>query len=135
MTEIVARDVAESEFDRFCELMDIDRDTNKMAEDDAKGFNENKEILIKAITDGRLVISEDGEPEYTPKRGDFPNPLIFKEPNGGTYAAMDRQKSGNDVGKMLALMDAMSRSTPGTCAKLANVDFKVVRAIAILFLA
>lgn len=136
MTEIVARDVAESEFDRFCDSMDIDHDTSKMTEEDAKGFNEQKEYVVKAIMDGRLVIASDGKPEYTPSHEDSPrNTLVFHEPNGGTYAAMDRQKSGNDVGKMLALMDAMTKSAPGTCAKLTGIDFKTSRALTVLFLA
>jgi len=135
MTEVIAREVAENDFNRFCESMDIDNDTAQMTEEDAKEFNENKEILLKAVMDGRLVFNDDGEPEYTPKRGSFPNPLVFKEPTAATYTAMDRQKTGQDVGKMLALMDAMTKSTPGTCSRLANVDFKVARSIAILFLA
>ncbi|MEG1884839.1 MAG: hypothetical protein RR182_01025 [Alistipes sp.] len=131
---VVNRENAEIEIQRFFDDMDIDSDVSKLDEDDRKGFLENKEILIGAVMDGRLVINENSEPVYTPKRG-TPNPLTFREPTGATYMAMDQKKTGQDVGKMMALMDAMTKSAPGTTAKLANVDFKVARSIAVLFLA
>lgn len=135
MTEIVAREVAENEFNRFCDDMDIDRDLSKMDEDDTKGFNDNKELIVNAIMDGRLVLNDDSEPVYTPKRGKDSNPLTFREPTGATFMAMDRKKSGQDVGKMIALMDEITRSAPGTCSRLKGVDFKVARSIVTLFLA
>ena len=135
MTEIVAREVAEEEFNRFCDDMDIDRDLSKMDEDDTKGFNDNKDLIVNAIMDGRLVLNDDSEPVYTPKRGKQDNPLTFREPTGATFMAMDRKKSGQDVGKMIALMDEITRSAPGTCARLKGVDFKVARSIVTLFLA
>ncbi len=135
MTEIVAREVAENEFNRFCDDMDIDRDLSKMDEDDTKGFNDNKELIVNAIMDGRLVLNDDSEPVYTPKRGKDSNPLTFREPTGATFMAMDRKKSGQDVGKMIALMDEITRSAPGACSRLKGVDFKVARSIVTLFLA
>lgn len=135
MTEIVAREVAENEFNRFCDDMDIDRDLSKMDEDDTKGFNDNKELIVIAIMDGRLVLNDDSEPVYTPKRGNAASPLTFREPTGATFMAMDRKKSGQDVGKMIALMDEITRSPPGTCSRLKGVDFKIARSIVTLFLA
>ena len=134
MEPIIAREVAEDEFNRFCDDMDIDRDTSKMDEDDTKGFNSQKENIIAAIMDGRLIINEESEAVFSPKRGKFDNPLIFREPTGATYMAMDRKKSGQDVGKMLALMDDLTKSAPGTCSRLKNVDFKVAQSIIMLFL-
>lgn len=135
MEHIIAREVAEQEFNRFCTDMDIDNDISKMDEDDQKGFLNNKETLITAIMDGRLTFNDESEPVYTPKRGKFDNPLTFHEPTGASFMAMDRKKSGQDVGKMIALMDELTRSAPGTCSRLKNVDFKVAQSVVTLFLA
>lgn len=135
MTEVLAREVAEAEFDKFCDDMDIDRNVDKMNEKDAEGFNENKEIIIKAMVTGRLVLNDDSEPVYTPVRTGVSNPLTFREPSGVDLMAMDRKKSGEDVGKMYALMDSMTKSVPGTCSKLRGIDRKVAQAITVLFMA
>lgn len=135
MTELVAREVAEQEFQRFTDSMEIDTDTSKMKEDDADGFQDTKEKIISAIMDGRLTVNDQGEPVLTPTRTQMPNGLTFKEPSGADLMAMDRQKNGNDVGKMFALMDSVTKSAPGTCSKLKGKDQKVATAIVTLFLA
>ena len=134
MEPILAREVAEQQFDKFCDDFDIDRDTDKMKEKDAEGFNEEKEVLIAAFMDGRLELNENSEPVYKPKRPGFPNPLTFREPSGADLMAMDRKKSGEDVGKMFAMMDAVTKSAPGACSKLKGPDFKVAKAIMVLFM-
>lgn len=131
----VAREVAEQQFNRFCADMDIDHDTEKMDEKDAEGFTKHRETLLVAMMDGRLVLNDDSELVLTPKRGRVQNPITFREPDGATFMAMDRKKNGQDMGKLIALMDEMTKSTPGTCSKLKNVDFKVAQAIVTLFLA
>lgn len=134
MTEVLAREVAESEFDRFCDDMDIDSDIAKMSEEDAKGFNSQKEILIKAFMDGRLVLNDDSEPVYTPKRSGFQNPLTFREPTGADLMAMDRKKDGQSIGKMFSMMDSVTKSVPGTCSKLKGPDLKAAQAVMSLFM-
>lgn len=135
MTEVVAREVAEAQFDKFCDDMDIDRNVDKMKEKDAEGFLEQKEIIVEAMIEGRLMLNEDSEPVYTPKRTTVANPLTFREPSGADLMAMDRKKAGEDVGKMFALMDSITKSVPGTCSKLKGPDRKVAQAITVLFLA
>lgn len=134
MTEVLAREVAEEQFNTFCDDMDIDRDVSKMKEKDAEGFEEQKEIIIGAMMTGRLFLNDDSEPVYTPKRSSIANPLTFREPTGADLMAMDRKKSGEDVGKMFALMDSITKSVPGTCSKLKGPDRKVAQAITVLFM-
>lgn len=134
MTQTIAREVAEQQFDQFCEDMDIDNNVEKMDEDDAKGFNTQKELIIVAMMDGRLVLNDDSEPVYTPKRKGFDNPLTFREPSGADQMAMDRKKSGQDVGKMFSMMDSVTKSVPGACSKLKGPDLKVAQAIMFLFM-
>lgn len=131
---VLGREVAEAEFDRFCDDMDIDTNIEKMDEDDAKGFNTQKELLVVAFMDGRLSLNDDSEPVYKPKRKGFDNPLTFREPSGADQMAMDRKKSGQDVGKMFSMMDSVTKSVPGTCSKLKGPDLKVAQAIMFLFM-
>lgn len=135
MTELVAREVAEMQFDKFCDDMAIDTNVEKMKEADADGFNENKEIIIAAMMSGAIILNDDSEPVFTPTRKGFPNPLTFREPSGADLMAMDRKKSGEDVGKMFALMDSITKSVPGTCSKLKGPDLKTAQAIMVLFMA
>ena len=134
MEHVLGREVAENEFNKFCDEMDIDRNVEAMNEDDAKGFNEQKEILIAAFMRGALTLNEDSEPVYQPKHKSLPNALTFREPSNADLMAMDRKKSGEDVGKMVALMDSMTKSVPGTCSKLKGIDRKVTQAITVLFM-
>lgn len=134
MTEVIAREVAEVEFNRFCVDMDIDNNVEKMNEKNAEGFLELKETLISAFVDGRLVLNDDSEPVYTPKRKGIDNPMTFREPNGADLMAMDRKKDGQDMGKFFSLMDSVTKSAPGTCAKLKGPDLKVAKAIMSLFM-
>lgn len=131
----VAREVAQDEFNRFCDSMDIDNNTDAMTEEDAKSFEEPKGVIIRAIMEGSLLINDDGEPEYTPKNSPKVGNLTFREPNGADYMAMDRKKEGQNIAKMWTLAESVTKSSPGTIANLRNRDLKVVRAIMQLFMA
>lgn len=132
---VLGREVAEQHFNDFCEEMDLDNDPNALSEDEAKSFNENKEMIVSALMSGRLTFSDNWEPTLNCERSGISQPLIFREPNAADYMAMDRQKSGKDVGKMISMMDSVTRSTPGTCAKLKGKEFKIAQAIMVLFMA
>lgn len=135
MEQKVAHDVALDEFNRFCDSMDIDNNTDAMTEEDAKSFEEPKGVIIRAIMEGSLLINDDGEPEYTPKNSPKVGNLTFREPNGADYMAMDRKKEGQNIAKMWTLAESVTKSSPGTIANLRNRDLKVVRAIMQLFMA
>ena len=136
MTEYkVAREVVEAEFNALCENVDIDNDVANMSDEDQKGFEEQKAKLVRAIMRGALTFNDDGLPVYAPQRSDIPNALTFHEQTGAHLMAMDRKKDGQNVAKLLSLMDAMTKSAPGTCSKLNAADLKTCMAIITLFLA
>lgn len=128
------REVAEEAFEKFCEEMDLDHDTSKMDSKDAEGFNKVKEIIISAFMDGRLEFNDNQEPVLNCTRSGITQPLTFREPNAADYMAMDRKKEGQTVGKMLAVMDSITRTATGTCSKLKGSDFKIAQAIIQLFM-
>lgn len=128
----VAFEVAEQEFERFAEAMDLDFDTSNMSEEDEKSFNDQKAKVVKAVCEGHLVFNENGEPVYTPKSG--ADAITFYEPTGASLMAMDQRKKGQDVGKMYAMMGEMCKVHPKTFSKMRQRDLKVCLALATLFL-
>ncbi len=131
----VAPEVAELEFDRFVELMDLELDESDMDTEDKGEFGKHKKKMIKAIQDGSLVIGVEGEPEYTPKRGDNHLPITFREPTGACLMAMDSRKEGQNVAKMYATMASMTKQNSKRFSNMKNVDLKVCLSIVTLFLA
>lgn len=131
---VVAREVAEAEFDRFVEAMDIEASTADMDAEDKKGFNEQKDRIVKAVMSGALIINDNGEPVYTPARTKDADALTFHEPTGASLMAMDRKKKTEDVGKLYATMGDMTKTHANTFSKMKMPDLKVCMAVTTLFL-
>jgi hypothetical protein len=128
-------EMAELEFERFGDAMDLDFDTSFMDEEDRKGFEQAKRRIVKAIMSGAMTVNEDGCPVFVPQRaeGDV-NPITFYEPTGATYMAMDRKKKTEDMGKTMALMADYTKQSTGLFSKMKNADFKICLAVTTLFL-
>jgi hypothetical protein len=127
----VAREVAEQEFERFAEEMDLDLDTSSMDAEDLTAFNKQKGRLIRAIERGSLVINENGEAVYTPANpgSKHQDPITFHERTGASLMAMDGKKKGHDVAKTYAVMADMCKVHPSTFAGLKGTDVKVCEAL------
>lgn len=130
----IALEVAEAEFTRFGDLMDLDLDPLDMDEEDKKGFEQQKKRVISAIQNGSLIINDNGEPVFTPQGEKDLNPLTFSEPTGASLMAMDRKKRTEDVAKLYASMADMTGSSSGIFSKMKMRDLKVCMAITTLFL-
>ena len=129
----VAKEVAEEEFERFLEAMDLDFNEDEMDQEDKQEFTKNKGRFIKAVERGRLVVNEKGEPVYSPTDGS--DPITFHEPTGAHFLSSDRKKKNHDVAKMYAVIAATVGDGEARVLALPERDQKVIRAIAILFLA
>lgn len=134
MSTVVARDVAEAEFDRFLEDMDILVDESTLSEEELNSFRGQRERIIQAITKGHLVINDRGEPVYTPYRTENVEPLTFHERTGASIMAMDGKKKNEDVKKMYAVMGDLCKVHPNTFAKLRGADIKTCEAIFVLLM-
>ena len=134
MSDKIALEVAESEFTRFVDLMDLDVELSDMDEDDRKGFKQQKDRMISAIRSGSLVINDSGEPIFTPQRTSDCNSITFYEPTGASLMAMDRKKKTEDIGKLYATMGDMTKTNANIFSKMKMADLKVCMAIATLFL-
>ncbi len=132
---MITKEFADQEFDRFCQLMDLDVDAASMNEEDRIGFDKQRGIILRVLVSGELTIDDDGQPNYLPRLEDDPKPIVFREPTGATYMAMDRRKKQESIAKSNAMLAEMTGEPAHRFAKMKNRDYKVVMAILTLFLA
>ena len=126
---VVAPEMAEKEFDRFVDEMDLDVDTSIMDEEDRTSFDKQKRRIIKAMCNGSLIINENGEAVYAPQRSNMEKVITFHERTGASMMAMDNKKKNHDIAKTYAVMANMTNEHPGTFAKLKGTDIKVCEAL------
>lgn len=131
MNDKVAKEVAEQEFERFVEEMDLDLDTSQMDAEDLTAFNKQKSRIIRAIERGHLVINENGEAEYTPSNGrsKHQETIVFHERTGASLMAMDSKKKNHDVAKTYAVMADMCKVHQSVFAGLVGTDVKICEAL------
>ena len=95
--------------------------------------------LTKAIMMGTLILNDENEFEYTVSNkspnGYAGEKLIFKEPNGGAYMAMDKFKDQEGVHKTLAVASAITGKDIPWFGKISNFDYKICATIASFFIA
>lgn len=127
----VARDVAEAEFDKFVEEMDLDVDESRMDSEDLTSFGKQKNRIICAIERGHMVINENGEAVYTPHHRDTKHreAITFRERTGASLMAQDGKKKNYDVAKTYAIMGDMCKVHPNIFAGMKGTDIKTCEAI------
>lgn len=127
----IALEVAEAEFERMCDSRRIDTNVAEMDDDDASSFEAIRKRVLRAIQRGELVVSENGDPVYTPPGG---KPITFYKPTGATFMAMDGKNDG-PMARTVSAMHEMTRTGRGEFSKLEAPDFQLCTALATLFLA
>lgn len=129
--EKVGLEVAEAEFERFCEEMALEFDLDKMDAEDRAAFTKNRDRIVRAIRYGDLVINDEGEPVYTPWRAKsgYKEPITLHERTGATLLVTDQKKKGNDAAKTYAMLGDLAGLPPATFSKLAGEDIKVCEAL------
>lgn len=127
-------EVAEVEFNRFVETMNLDVQDSALNDEDKTSLALNRRRMLLAIEGGSLVIDGNGIPVYTPQRSANCEPITFYEPTGASLMAMDRKKTGADVGKMFTIMADFTKTDEKRFAGLKVSDLNVCMAIATLYL-
>jgi len=127
----VAADVAEQEFQRFVDAMDLDLDTSTMDDEDLTAFNRQKSKILRAVRRGNLIFNENGEAVYTPvnPRTKYTDPITFHERSGASLMAMDGKKKGHDVARTYAVLADMCKVHPSVFAGMVGQDVKVCEAL------
>ena len=127
----ITKELAEQEFERFVEAMDIDVDPARMTDQDQKNFDKARYRVIQAFMDGSLVLNDDGEAVYTPQNAKTPDhtPITFYEQTGADLMASDNKKDTQKVSQMYAMMASMCKVPAKTFALMRGRDLKVVTSI------
>lgn len=126
----VDRETASNEFDRWARAMKL-RLNRVRNENDKRDLEEDRAALIDLIMEGTAVVNERGQMLYNREDGD---PLTFYRPRGQEIAEMDRKKSTDDIGKMHALIGAVTRTSPKTASTLYSNELLDCSMIVGLFL-
>jgi len=123
--------VAEAEFERFVERMDLDLDTADMDVEDLTQFTRQKKRILRAIECGALAVNDDGEAVYTPQnpKSKYQEAITFHERTGASLMAMDGKKKGHDMAKTYAIMADMCGVHQKVFAGLVGSDVKVCEAL------
>lgn len=135
MSDPVAAEVAEDEFLRLCEALDVDLDG--MDAEDAESFEDIKRPIVRALRRGRLTIDEAGQPTVRLKFpiGDVAE-VTFYRPTGATIMAAGDSRKKNEIEKLNLMMADITKQPSSVFAKMDYVtDGKLCQGITRLFLA
>ena len=126
----ISESVAESEFERWADAVDIEYDEKVFDEASKNEFERNKTILVREIQRGSLVISDEGEATYTPwkKRTKDKTPMTFREKEAGDLVIGDRKGMG-DVTLTINLIARLTGRPFDSVKGLAGRDLTVVQTI------
>lgn len=136
--EIVNRETAEADFDRFAEAWCLDTDIGSMEEEDRDSFVALKRRLVSTIIAGKLAVAGDGEElAYTLRfpKTDGITVLTCNVPPGSALVALDRHKDRQNMTKLNTYLAAMCKTNPAVFVQMDGRDLKVIQAIATIFLA
>jgi hypothetical protein len=128
---VVAADVAAEEFNRWAEALDLDIAPEGMNEDDRRGFNEQKRLVIRAIEAGRLTINTEGLAVFKP-RDKHEGAITFFEPNG---AVVIKGRAQSDAERVAGMVHKMTGEPMSRFEDMPVRDYKVCTAIVTLLLA
>ena len=133
--EKISQEMAEAEFDRFVEMMDLELDPADMNDNEKSEMLDASKRVKRAIQRGSLIINDDGEAIYTPQRTESKNPFHFRELDGHALLASDKRKESARVSQGFTMMGQMCKCSPNFFANLKGVDLKVTQAIFVLLTA
>lgn len=140
MSDKIAADVCEKEFQRLCVARRISSDETTMTPEERASFGESKTKILRMLASKALVIgpAPDNVPVYTPvvpsPDPDKPHkPVTFYRASGATLMAQDGFGPYDNVGRVTAVATEMTKSNPGALARLDIEDFRAVNDITNFF--
>jgi hypothetical protein len=136
LPEKINEELAINEFEKYCEVNDIDFNEADMNEEEKNSFGAIKRRFLKACRAGRVVV--DGrELEYT--ISDFSKKhkgekIKFERPTGKSFMAMDSFKDRENVAKLQAFASAATGQRVSFFSELDTADWLFFRDLVTLFL-
>jgi hypothetical protein len=130
----ISKEMAEVEYKRFVDMMDLDVDPEGMVDDDKVALVENKRIFCRAVRAGSLIVNDEGEPVFTPQRSQNTDPITFYEPDGAVISSTDQAREGAPVSAGFKMMAALTKTTAKRFSSMKQPDLKVCTAVLMLFM-
>jgi hypothetical protein len=128
----VSLEVAERDFDRFAMSMDLAFDGDLMDKESKRDYTTYKDTFVRSVQNGSLIVNQDGEPEYTCRKGDA-GVIVFHEPIGAVLQASETKKTDAVVSQSYAMLGEITKQNPIVFSNMYNRDLRVCQAIQILF--
>ncbi len=132
---VLTEELASEEFAKWAEAMDIDVEESDGEDKDGDSLlRGGKKSVVKALMRGSMVLNDDGNLEYTlschskaPLCGEK---LVLGMPPASVYTG----QKGNAGDMIFGFVSGMTGKDKGYLAKISYADFKVLQAVAGLFL-
>lgn len=129
-------ETAEAEWERFIDENDLFLDPELMDPEEFTAFRKQKNLIIRALVDGHLVIDEEGRPTYTPQnpKSRTHDPITFNERTGATVMSGDNKKPQQVAARGYAAMADMTGQPAKVFAGLVGRDIKTCEALFIFLM-
>lgn len=132
----MSEELALDEVKRWAEANDIELTAE--GEDGAPKLDAAVPKLVRAMRQGRLVVNDNDELEYTVSasspEGFAGEVLKFAAPTGAAYMGMDKYKGEEGFHRLMAVASAMTGKDVSWFSKLHNRDYKIVVYVAGFFI-
>lgn len=133
----ISKEIAEKDFNDWCESCEIECDVDSMSEEDKTSFSGLKDRIVKAIMKGKCVVDGD-KMQYTlseKNEGSLSGKTItIDPPTSKTFMGIDGFKETQRMHKMASCMSAITGLDIGVFTKLWGKDFAFMTAVVTLFL-
>jgi hypothetical protein len=118
LTKQVAKDVANSDFERWADTFEIDTDTSDLADAEQKAFEAFRLKFVKRVQRGSLAVEDGGVLAFYL---DKDNMLRLDEPTGAILSA--RLKNDDDVQAARRMLGQWAGVPPKVFADMTLRDF------------
>jgi len=120
--EIICPEVAEQEFTRFCDRMDLEVKPENFDAAGLKVFNELKGTVLEAIRFGDVEINEKGCPAVRPSSTGITQPIVFQEWSYGAAEEADKYSKEGAFKKNRVMLSQLTGCEPYVFLKLNKRD-------------
>ena len=129
----INKEMAEAEFQRWCDAMDIETDAEFFEEeDDISSFKKNKSKVVRSIMDGSTIINDEGLLVYTTRRKEKQKTYTFNEFYGSILISMEKIEGGN--ARMFTGCGEITQTSQGDFSSMKGSDLALSQAVFILLM-
>jgi hypothetical protein len=132
MSQKVAEEVAQAEFDRMCDAGQILREESEFSADELEEWKELRRSFVRDICRGALVIDTEGRPVYTPIGGK--RSFTFNRATGATLSALETYPKHKSIDNTIAALMDVTGCNKGDFGRMDARDVQACGRILGLFL-